>query len=280
MGDDGERKRKSATHTESPSPTKLPRLPGDAIQGAEDVTRLSSDLRGTSTRSRSNSPSKIPRVTGGTDVYDIPQTSPSRNSRRACIPQKEEFRGKEIRPLHNHGRQGTHGTNIGSRNITKKSQCHERDNWTCLITKGGDSVEVAHIYPFSLGQKAGTENHTDFWDTLSTYGLRYLKDHPTPSRNVDCSVDRACFLDCQSRSIIRSGDILTFTTPDPKKWPLPSVQLLHMQWLLNRLVAITGAADVTDEELDSDDPMGLAPPILVGYDDDDEEEEEGISPGM
>lgn len=62
VGDDGERKRKSATHTESPSPTKLPRRPGDAIQGAEDVTRLSSDLRGASTRSRSSSPSKIPRA--------------------------------------------------------------------------------------------------------------------------------------------------------------------------------------------------------------------------
>lgn len=109
------------------------------------------------------------------------------------------------------------------------------------------------------------------------YGLRYLKDPPIPSRNVDCSVGRTCFPDCQSRSIIRSDDILTFTTPDPKKWPLASVQLLHMQWLLNRLVAITGAASVTDEELDSDDPMGLAHPISDGY---EEEEEEGsISPG-
>ncbi|OJI97601.1 hypothetical protein ASPVEDRAFT_79303 [Aspergillus versicolor CBS 583.65] len=127
-----------------------------------------------------------------------------------------------------------------------------------------------------------------YWISSARYGLRYLKDPPTPSRNVDCSVGRTCFLDCQSRSIIRLGDILTFTTPDPTKWPLPSVQLLCMQCLLNRLVAITGAADVTDEELESDDPMGLAPPILVGYDDDDDDdddeeeevEEEGISPGM
>ncbi|KAL2829766.1 hypothetical protein BDW59DRAFT_141993 [Aspergillus cavernicola] len=36
------------------------------------------------------------------------------------------------------------------------------------------------------------------------------------------------------------------------KLPLPSVDLLQMQWVLNRLTALSGAADVSDEELDPD----------------------------
>lgn len=51
---------------------------------------------------------------------------------------------------------------------------------------------------------------------------------------------------------ISSGDIITITTEDPETHPLPSFELLQMQWVLNRLVAISGAADVTDEELDDD----------------------------
>ncbi|KAJ9260016.1 hypothetical protein DTO207G8_713 [Paecilomyces variotii] len=52
---------------------------------------------------------------------------------------------------------------------------------------------------------------------------------------------------------ILSGDIITITTEDPENHPLPSFELLQMQWVLNRVVAISGAADVTDDELDDDD---------------------------
>ncbi|PYH67557.1 HNH endonuclease signature motif containing protein [Aspergillus vadensis CBS 113365] len=46
-----------------------------------------------------------------------------------------------------------------------------------------------------------------------------------------------------------SGDILTFKTNDPNSHPLPSMELLDMQWVLNRVLALSGATYATDEEL-------------------------------
>ncbi|KKK17884.1 hypothetical protein ARAM_005780 [Aspergillus rambellii] len=51
---------------------------------------------------------------------------------------------------------------------------------------------------------------------------------------------------------IPSGDILTFHTTDPVKLPLPSVKLLQLQWTLHRVLAMSGAADASDEDLDPD----------------------------
>lgn len=48
---------------------------------------------------------------------------------------------------------------------------------------------------------------------------------------------------------IYSSHLITLTTEDPETMPLPSFELLHMQWTLNRVAAIAGAANVTDEEL-------------------------------
>jgi hypothetical protein len=51
--------------------------------------------------------------------------------------------------------------------------------------------------------------------------------------------------------LVKSGDIITFKTNDPHKLPLPSYELLQMQWVLHRIVAIRGAAD--DAKDDNDD---------------------------
>jgi hypothetical protein len=60
---------------------------------------------------------------------------------------------------------------------------------------------------------------------------------------------------------IHSGDTFTFTTKDPKKLPLPSLELLEMQWVLQRLVGMSGAAgwpslDMFDDDtIDSDNSL-------------------------
>jgi len=51
---------------------------------------------------------------------------------------------------------------------------------------------------------------------------------------------------------ICSGDVFTITTTDPEKMPLPSVELLEMQWHLQRLVGMSGAAGWSNLD-DSDD---------------------------
>jgi hypothetical protein len=50
----------------------------------------------------------------------------------------------------------------------------------------------------------------------------------------------------------RSGETFTFTTKDPKNLPLPSLELLEMQWVLQRLVGMCGAAGWPSLDLDDD----------------------------
>jgi len=52
---------------------------------------------------------------------------------------------------------------------------------------------------------------------------------------------------------IQSGETFTFTTKDPQNLPLPSLELLDMQWVLQRLVGMCGAAEWPTLDLDDDD---------------------------
>lgn len=57
---------------------------------------------------------------------------------------------------------------------------------------------------------------------------------------------------------IFSGDLFSLTTDDPVNHPLPHYGLLEMQWILHRLAAMGGAADIYDDfDNDDDDPMVL-----------------------
>src|SRR5947209_1871762 len=63
---------------------------------------------------------------------------------------------------------------------------------------------------------------------------------------------------------IRSGEKFTFTTKDPENLPLPSMELLEMQWVLQRLVGMCGAAgwpslDLDDDDIDDNDDSWLIP---------------------
>ena len=55
---------------------------------------------------------------------------------------------------------------------------------------------------------------------------------------------------------IQSGDIFTFTTDDPVIRPLPSWELLDMQWILQRLTAMSGGAGTPDVDVYDDEDMG------------------------
>lgn len=57
---------------------------------------------------------------------------------------------------------------------------------------------------------------------------------------------------------ISSGDVFSLTTHDPVNYPLPRYELLEMQWILHRVAAMSGAADIYDDfDNDDDDPMVL-----------------------
>lgn len=50
----------------------------------------------------------------------------------------------------------------------------------------------------------------------------------------------------------KSGDLITLTTDDPKVRPLPSFKLLQLQWFCQRLMRLSGIAEVRDDKPFSD----------------------------
>jgi hypothetical protein len=57
---------------------------------------------------------------------------------------------------------------------------------------------------------------------------------------------------------IYSGRKFSLTTDDPVNHPLPHYELLEMQWILHRVAAMSGAANIYDDfDNDDDDPMAL-----------------------
>ncbi|EQL36179.1 hypothetical protein BDFG_02159 [Blastomyces dermatitidis ATCC 26199] len=85
--------------------------------------------------------------------------------------------------------------------------------------------------------------------------------------------------------IIKSGDTFIFRTTDPNTHPLPSFELLEMQWHLQRIVSMSGAAEIYNDQDDGDDDhldAGIAhksfsgilswvpPPLSHSTSDDDE----------
>jgi hypothetical protein len=86
-------------------------------------------------------------------------------------------------------------------------------------------------------------------ETPSSEGLDTVGDgYYLPRPRNDRSISRIC-----------SGETFTFTTKDPENLPLPSLELLKMQWLLQRLVGMSGAAgwpsldEIDDDSVDNDD---------------------------
>jgi hypothetical protein len=60
----------------------------------------------------------------------------------------------------------------------------------------------------------------------------------------------------ENGTMIHSGMRFTFTTENPVTHPLPSFELLSMQWHLNRIVSMSGAAGLYDEVQDEEDDDG------------------------
>ncbi|KAK1149752.1 hypothetical protein N8T08_005306 [Aspergillus melleus] len=65
-------------------------------------------------------------------------------------------------------------------------------------------------------------------------------------------------------SAIRTGDKFQLRTNDPINLPLPSKELLDMQFVLSRIVNLSGAADIPDLFGDDNDFYGDAPVVLPG----------------
>jgi hypothetical protein len=102
-----------------------------------------------------------------------------------------------------------------------------------------------------------------FWQVPGNHDIKSRIDlltEPTSSEGLEIVGDGYFLnrLEDGSTPRIRSGETFTFTTKDPKNLPLPSLELLEMQWILQRLVGMCGAAgwpslDWDDDIFDNDD---------------------------
>jgi hypothetical protein len=52
---------------------------------------------------------------------------------------------------------------------------------------------------------------------------------------------------------VTSGDIFELKIDNPEIRPLPSFQILEMQWFLQRVLGMAGAAEVDEDLLDEDE---------------------------
>ena len=92
-------------------------------------------------------------------------------------------------------------------------------------------------------------DHVDLLkEPLSSKGLNLVEKD-----KGKCFLDR--LLEDESSRRIRSGDIFTLTTDDPGSRPLPSWELLEMQWILQRITAMSGAAGTPELDLNDDDDI-------------------------
>ncbi|KAA8648290.1 HNH endonuclease signature motif containing protein [Aspergillus tanneri] len=193
------------------------------------------------------------------------------------------------------------GSGCVTRSVVANKDCRRRDQESCVVTKAGEPLEIAHIYSYSMGRRKNSQAQVDFWNTLKCFwsqeqvaawevavlgpegtetvkNLICLSSHvhalwakarfafkplemdadkkrlktPAPCFRITSLLARGTKLfNCNTETKICSGDVIEFTTDDPDNLPLPSAALLEMQWIIARVIAISGAADVSDEDFDS-----------------------------
>src|SRR5947209_1019623 len=117
------------------------------------------------------------------------------------------------------------------------------------------------LKPLKLSRNRKTLTVQFFWQLPSNYKINSRIDlltEPTSSKGLDMIPGQSWLNRLEvdgSTPRIRSGETFTFTTEDPENLPLPSLQLLEMQWVLQRLVGMSGAAGWPSLNWDDDDSV-------------------------
>jgi hypothetical protein len=140
-------------------------------------------------------------------------------------------------------------------------------NLICLSPNAHDMWNggVFALKPLELSDDNTELTVQFFWQVPNKYQPESRIDlltEPASSKGLDCSGDSwLTYKDSLSAHYINihSGQVFTFKTTDPEKLPLPSVELLEMQWYLQRLVAMSGATDWPSLVWDDDDDDNIIP---------------------
>ncbi|KAG0647510.1 hypothetical protein D0Z07_6508 [Hyphodiscus hymeniophilus] len=136
------------------------------------------------------------------------------------------------------------------------------------------------LKPISVSEDNTTLTIQFFWQAKHPLVMPTINLTTTPlsTRNLD-SNDETRLIDCRQSDDrrIKSGDGFELTTDDPEARPLPSIALLEMQWFLQRVAGMAGAADeLKDSEYHFSD-NGLY--YRGSYDDGDEISNLGLDDG-
>ena len=120
-----------------------------------------------------------------------------------------------------------------------------------LICLSSDARDMWNKGKFALQPLELSSDNTEltvkfFWQVPNQYQPTSRIDlltEPTSSKGLNRSDGRwLSYEDGDSLHHIHSGQVFKFKTTDAKKLPLPSIELLEMQWYLQRLVAMSGSA--------------------------------------
>jgi hypothetical protein len=104
------------------------------------------------------------------------------------------------------------------------------------------------LKPISISEDNTTLTIQFFWQTkqplvTSTINLTSI---PSSTCNLDQS-DQGTRLHSSDGRRIKSGDLFELKTDDSEARPLPSMELLEMQWFLQRVMGMGGAADQLED---------------------------------
>ncbi|KAF4627020.1 hypothetical protein G7Y89_g11137 [Cudoniella acicularis] len=102
------------------------------------------------------------------------------------------------------------------------------------------------LKPISLSEDNATLTIQFFWQVRQPLVMPTINLTTTPLSTRDLeSNGKTRLANCRQPEvrIIKSGDLFELTTDDPETKPLPSMALLEMQWFLQRVMGMAGAAD-------------------------------------
>lgn len=83
-------------------------------------------------------------------------------------------------------------------------------------------------------------------------------------RALGARVPNVRLYDVDTDKPISSGEAITITTNDPDQLPLPNIEILRLQWILHRVVALAAAAGYQEDSNDDKDyDTGVFDPLIV-----------------
>ncbi|KKZ60613.1 hypothetical protein EMCG_04714 [[Emmonsia] crescens] len=168
-------------------------------------------------------------------------------------------------------------------NLLKSLFAQRIEKWKSLLDNGTEFVEnvlsltptLHHFHSAGLFGLQPIEASLDgkslklkfYWiaqqETTSNTMVN-LMDIPTFPNDVELEDIKIC--NAKDGHIIKSGEVIKLTKSDPEQHPLPTWDMLELQWIMQRLTALKGPADIPDSVLtESEDSRGIYDEDLGEY---------------